>query len=226
MSDDVKHADDELFDDSAEESTDMRSDDVKHQNDASTNTLNLDDEEVEESSETPEAKSEKMRQQQVNAWVRKVESGEATLDDLSERQQWLVPLVKEKLGSKESLKKEDLRELAREEIARVRQEAEEDAKFSELRNTLQDLSLTRQQREVLEAKFKSLKPKLGKLEALQLAIEVSGVDLEDTVVYRRAMSTPRVGNGVKTSGENWESVDPNSMSSDKRYEMVQKLRGY
>jgi hypothetical protein len=215
MSDDVKHSDDELF--TATEANDRSMDDVSSTSDSTggdenTNGLNL------------STDAETTKQQQVDAWLRKVESGEATLDELNGKQKWLVPLVQEKLAAKEGarkqLDKEAMSQLIREEVLKAKQEVRIDDEFNSLKKELSSVSLTSDQQKLIQTKFDSLKGRLDKAEALKIAVELAHVTFDTPAPLPRF----KVGNGVKEESGISENTDVNKLSQEDRMKQVQRLR--
>jgi hypothetical protein len=102
--DDVKHQDlDDLF--SSAEGTSTGEDDVKHQR---TDTPELGDEQSKDKARLEaEAKM-------VNDLANKISKGESSLEELSEKQSWLVDKVKAKLGEgkKQSFEADDIERIA------------------------------------------------------------------------------------------------------------------
>lgn len=127
--------------------------------------------------EEPEGKTstaEDNRQKQIKATAAKILTGELSLDTLPEDMKWmkkdLQPLVKQEV---------DVKAIIREEI-----EAEHQKKdFTALKSTLNEAGLTKDQKATLQAKYKALRQKnLSELDALQFAMEMSGVDLHSAAL--------------------------------------------
>lgn len=164
---------------------------------------------------------EEAKQKQINAWFKKIVTGEKTLEDLPEHQKWLTPHLEERLLSKETkeaTKKDlDVSELVREELSKQK---DEDA-FKDLKASLNEMKLTSAQKAELSEEFKDLRSDgLSKAKALQKAIKMVGIkDIPDrrTAMYPPKPSTISVKEDVHD--DNWREQLP----FDKRIEKLNHM---
>ena len=164
-----------------------------------------DTEEEEETSETEQeqddldlgeeqgttSKAEEKKQKQVRAWQRKIEDGEATLEDLPPNLGWLKGDLKKALGVKPEVDTADIKALLREEI-KLEKEA---VRFSDLQDELNTNLDSEQKARVANAYERLRAKKLPKLDSLELALEVAGIDLDKMGVdaKRSRMKIPSPG---------------------------------
>lgn len=206
MSEDTKQADGELFDTEAPESSSDA---------ASTTDEDQEDPESSESEESEEildlddkSSAEVQKQKQVDAWAKKIESGEAALEDLPKHQKWLKkPLEKllEKSSKDKKISEEyDIDALLEQKL----QQKEDDKEFKALRGDLNDAKLSQKQRIELKTEYEDLRSSgLSKAKALQKALRIVGLELETS--DRRSKMTapkaaPQVGDDV--TDENFRST--------------------
>lgn len=217
--DDVKHAEDELFDSTAEEETDTEGDD------GSTNSASTTSQEDEESDLVLEDPKEQAAQQFAEAWAKKVQSGDATLEELKEKQPWLVPKVNALLNSKKepSIDNEALKKLLKEEAEKLRREMREEAQFDSIRRSVNNLGLPKSKRDAVSKKYTQLREKgLSKVDAIELTIETLNIDLEDS--SRSKFPSVKTGSSSRNSDDN--DFDPNALDEEKRLALIKKKRGY
>jgi len=224
MSDDSKHSLDDLFegtegDDGSTDDNQSTSDEF--QEDEAGNQLDL-------------PKNEQAKAKFANDWAKKIKSGDKTLEELEEKQAWLVPSVKELLKDEPvKVDKDELSKLAREaakelleEERRSNAEQEESKKLDSLKAKIAGVYRSPDQDAILKAKCESLSGKLSPYEALSLAAEVANIDFDNTEGRRRQIPTIVQGGGIPTTkATDWESFDPNEMSSDDRYKYILKRKG-
>ena len=171
----------------ADEVADTEATDTDEQETESSDEQEQDTLDLESKVEKPEeqGKAELAKEKLVNDWTRKVESGSKSLDDIPEDQAWLRPLVEAKSGTKE---------LDDDAIDRKLDERENSRRYDSLVSELNG-SVTKEQKSTLEGKYKTLRDKgLSKLDALELSMEVAGVDLGEMALdakrYAARMRTP------------------------------------
>ena len=192
----------ELFE--SQESTEENSDD------ASTTNIEKNGEE----STDDKLSSQEVKDRQVEAATKKVLSGEWDLDEIPERQQWLKPLVEERLkASTEAIDK-----LVDERLETRLKAKEDENLFNSLKSKLNSTKLSKAEREEIETEFKDLKSYLSPGKALEKAIRIAKVDV-DVQNVRQAMAIPKAGRQEST-----KSVDIMELEGDARLAYYEKLR--
>ena len=160
------------------------------------------------------------RAAQVNAWQKKIDNGEVTIEDLPPAQRWMKEHLKPK--GEEVDHKAIARELAKEAI----REERELAKFENLKEDVLEADVPRDKKRLLEDKFKLFRGKgLSKLESLELAIEAVDVDLSGNQSLRRSMRLPKPGVN-KQSNDSFDrpySEVHKSVPEKKRQEYLKSL---
>jgi hypothetical protein len=191
----------ELFesDDSTEENSD----------DESTTNIEKNGEEINNDDKSSEAKD-----RQVDAFAKKVITGELSLEDIPERQQWLKPLVEERLKTSEDA----ISKMVDDRLAVKLKEKEDTDLFDTLKSKLSSTKLTKAEREEIEAEFKDLKSYLSPGKALEKAIRIAKIDI-DVQSVRQSMAIPKAGRQEST-----KQVDITELSPDDRLAYYEKLR--
>lgn len=183
--------------------------------------LALEDDSEEVSGKSSKAEENKLKQ--VNAWVKKIETGSADLADLPKNLGWLKNDIEARLEVKP-----DVKEIVRQELAQEKALM----KFEILKENLQDVELSADKKEKLEASFKKLRSKgLDKVDALEAAMEIAGVDFEASAIdsRRRRMALPKPGKGpAKYTAESLKSAPYSEIMKaipdrQKRVEFLKKL---
>lgn len=210
MSDDMTHEDDDLDLDIDQNDADTDSaNDTEEEEESSEDEQEQDDLELEDSQDKiKSSKAEENKRKQVEAWASKIESGKATMDDLPVNLKWLLPDLKDRLG--QGLEKQvdtpDVKEVVKQAIAEERA----NARFEAIQNELKQSDLTASQRDTLKTKYSALRERgLSKLDAVELAMEVAQIDLNELSLEgsRRAMRLPRPGTSKKAlAGGNLDDV--------------------
>lgn len=207
MSDDMKHASDELFA--------TEGDDGNRTDDDSTSEESQEDENHDS---LPRLKAEK---EFAESWANKISLGKASLEELSEKQPWLVPKVKELLQSNSAnvdhdeikrLAMEAAKELIQEERAKEKAKSDSD-KFEALRKELEK-NATSQQKKFIKAKYDALlEKKLDPYDALSLAAEIADVDFEGVADNKAKFPQIKLGESVATTQDeiDYDTYDPNSV---------------
>jgi len=113
--------------------------------------------------------SSKQKEKQILSWMNKIEMGDRTLDDIPKNLKWLKAEVEDRLNPQEE--EPDIQSTIQTELQKVR-DAE---KFQELKDLLNSQSLDGEQKTKVEAKFKKFLKYMPKSEALQEAIDASGI---------------------------------------------------
>ena len=176
-----------------------------------------------EGAEEKEAnKADKDRTAQVTAWEAKIKRGDATLEDIPERQKWirdaLTKEVKPKLSDDEIDRKID---------SKLKAQADE-LEYIHLKKTLSEKDLTKKQKsEIAEEYDDLLKAGLPKAKALEKAMRMAGAHKTVTLESKRIkMSIPKPGSPEQT--EEIEIDDdgnyPKSIPESKRLALLEKLR--
>lgn len=205
--------DSELFeaeqsDDSSEENSDDES-----------TTLSIDKDKQGEEIKTDKKSVEQAKQ--IDAFTKKVLSGELDLENLPERQQWVKPYIEERLATLETAK--DLDAVVEEKLE-AKLKAKDDADlFNRKRDELSKLKLTAQEKAEIEAEYKDFKSVFPPGVALEKAMKVVGLKADDDVAaLRQAMALPKSGHIQRQEPE----VNPTQLKSiDQRIEMYEQLRG-
>lgn len=210
MSDDTTQDDTELFDSETPESgadPASTSDDSEEESDTEETEESLDLED-----EKPSAKAQK--QKQVDTWMRKIERGEASVDDLKKSQQWLKPLLEGKLNAKAKAnakaKELDVDAIIEEKLAAK----EDDKQFASLKADLNKVKLSADQKAEIKSEYKDLIAMgASRATALEKSIKYAKIDLQPSSSRKAKMKLPKPG-GYKAGG-----IDPD-MSYSEMYENV------
>lgn len=216
-----KHGEAELFTGKATDATDSSEDAVSTTSDTESKKTTKGTEESKQDLEPAELK----RQQVKEGALRKIKLGEKKLEDYAD-QEWLQKeLVKDldaeqKASSvlEEAKAREIAREIAKEEMAKERELAEFEAKKAQLNS----VGTTKSQRAIISTEFDRLKSKLGNKEALDIAIQLAGIDLDDMSRARQAMRVPTLGDKVVESDDSQEVMNLHKMSQKQIRELAQK----
>jgi len=217
---DTDQADDTTPGASDTDSADLLTDEGEQEQGAA--DIDLEDSDSEqESGKTSKAEVNKLKQ--VNAWVKKIEEGVADLDELPKNLGWLKKDIEARLEVKP-----DVKEIVRQELAQEKASM----KFELMKENLQDIDLTPTQKEKLEASFKKLRSKgLDKVDSLEAAMEIAGVDFEASAIdsRRRRMALPKPGKGAaKFTTESLKNAPYSEVkkaipSREKRMEFLRSL---
>lgn len=194
-----------------EESELFESDDSLEENsdDESTTYIEKKGEEINNDDKSQEAKD-----RQVDAFTRKVITGELSLDELPERQQWLRPLVEERLKTSEDA----ISKMVDDRLVVKLKEKEDTDLFDTLKSKLASTKLTKAEKDEIETEFKDLKSYLTPGKALEKAIRIAKIDI-DVQSVRQSMAIPKAGRQEST-----KSVDVTELSPDDRLAFYEKLR--
>jgi len=214
---DQKHGQDELFTSKATDADDSSEDAVSNTYESEQKPVSKD----EENKQGLEP-AEKARDEFKNAAIRDIKSGVKTLGDYADKP-WLQQLVSQDLAAEKkeqtTLAEDKAREIAR-EMAREEMAIERTAvKFDTLKEQLNAAGTTKAQRAEIKSQFDRFKVKLGSHDALQTAIKLAGVDLDDMSYARRATSVPTLGGGVTETNEERKVMDLHKLS----HKQVQEL---
>ena len=166
------------------EATDTDEQETETSDEQEQDTLELGDEPEEK---PVKGKAETAKAKLVSDWAKNVKGELKSLDDIPADQAWLIPLVEAELG-KTTESQDDV-------IERKLNEREANRRFDSMKGELNSLDITKEQKSTLEGKYKTLRGKgLSKLESLELAMEIAGVDPEemslDAKRYAARMRTP------------------------------------
>lgn len=237
MFDNTTHGDDDLFTDTdsddadvanaadTKENTPPRGDDSAADEQKQDN-LNLGDK---ADDQDKSFKAEEVKRKQVDAWEAKIKSGKVTIDELPANLHWLKPDLEKRIGKQQEVKQPseaDIEALVEKKLTEKTQEKQ----FSGLVDTLNDLSLEKAKKELLESKYKSLRQRgLSKLDALETAMEIAGVDIEEQAneTTRRRMRLPTPGKKLSSGEVDIDSMDYSeavkTIPVEKRIEHLRKL---
>lgn len=131
--------------------------------------------------ETDKTPKEEAKLKLLSSVQRKIDEGETTLEDLKPAQAWMKDYLKPP--------KAEYKATAREAAQEVIQEEREKAQYVKLLDTLEKVA-TNDQKEVITKKYNHYRKKLTDYEALELATQLVGVDLEGKDKKARAMRIP------------------------------------
>jgi hypothetical protein len=225
MSEERKQADGELFDTETPESS----------SDAASTTEGAEEasggEESNEALDLDEgtASKEEQKQKQVDAWAKKIDAGKASLDDLSKHQQWLKPLLEEKLQvtAKANAKAEelDVEAIVERKIA----EKESNSTFISLKADLNSMKLSGKQKAEVKREFNDfLTLGVSKEIALEKAVKIAGIKLEVKSSRRDKMvlPTPDTYNGAGDISSDANYGDLANVPEAKRLEHLKKLSSF
>lgn len=130
------------------------------------------------------------REKQLATLMRKVESGELTLEAFPAKQKWAKEEIEKRIAQskKEQAKAEELDVDAI--VERKLREKQDDQDFQAKQAKLQALGLSNQEREALLAEYKELRTAgLNKNVALDKAMRLAGVSFDRTTMQQPSMST-------------------------------------
>ncbi|MBP7118463.1 hypothetical protein KBA63_00085 [Candidatus Woesebacteria bacterium] len=144
------------------------------ENEELADTASTNDDELFESSEVEESKeksvSEDVKRKSVEAFQKKIDAGEITIDDLPPAQKWM----KAELRPKNEV---DLEKLADEAIERKLNERAENDLFEQRRSQLRDLELSAKKRAAITDEYNDFRSLgLSKAKALEKAMKTVGVE--------------------------------------------------
>ena len=228
MDEQSTHSDDELFTDiKGDEAADTTAADTEQSDEQKQDNLNLDDE-VKPDNQGKENAKEKL----IEAMVRKINSGEQSLEDIPADQQWLKPLVKPRLNSKQEIDVEKLKAEMMADLEEKNSKREQDRAFKSTKEDLDDY-LNKDQKRDLEERYKIFRSKgLGKLDSLTLSMDVLNIDPRSTVndAKRQAMrlQTPARGRSSMSSDEVHSELGygeaSKNMTKEQKREYLKSLR--
>lgn len=176
---------------------------------------------------TEKSKAETVRDQQAEAWAKKISNGNKTIDDIPPDLKWLKPFVEAKLGTKAPDIKEQV-------VATIKEERENE-KFNTLQEDLKELP--KEKKVQLKEKFTYFRSKgLSLLDALETAMEALNINPEqDRIDARRQAARLRTPGSYKAPGKDsspekiheeggYAEVAKN-VPAAKRLEYLRRLRG-
>lgn len=222
MSEDRKQVDGELFDTKDPESGSDAASTTKEDEETSKG------EESEEALDLDEgtASKEEQKQKQVDTWVKKIESGDASLDDLKKHQAWLKPLLEEKLNktaeADSKAEELDVEAIVDKKIA----EKEDLREFKSIKADLNSTKLSGKQKAELEAEFKDLRSMgFNRVQALEKAMKIAGVKTEVPSSRRSKMTPPRPSaySGSGEIGKDTPYSELADVSEEKRLKHLKEL---
>jgi len=165
--------------------------------------------------------AEEQKQKQIKTWLKRVESGEAKIDDIPEK--WLQNEVKERYQPPV-----DYDKIVEEKL----QAKEVEKNFEALKNELDKVKskLSGEQKKEIEDTFKDLrKDGVIKDKALKLAMKAAGAIPKKEDPRRQAMRVPMPGNYGEINEDKLQALsDPDAykkLSPKERIELLEKVRG-
>lgn len=193
---------------------------TKEQETDSENDLKRDALDLEDVATTPkkESKAEAVAERQAEAYVKKIKSGEITIDQLPANLKWLKPRVEAKLGTKAEVTPPDFEEVAK----KVIKEERETARYNDLISDLND-SLSRDKKVLLKERRDHFVSKgLSKLDALETAMEALNIDpAQDRMDARRQAARLRTPGNYRAAQKDFS---PESIHDEQGFgEAVKKI---
>ena len=169
----------------------------------------------------PEPKDERVSQ--IKAAQKRIDDGKVTVEQFLKEhpaQGWLKDYLKPK--GQEPDHKAIAREIAKEAI----EEERLNAKFSNLKEALEEQGLPKEKKRLLEEKFQAYRKRgLSKLDALETAVEVANIDLSGVSELKRRMKVPRPSarSGGETDFDRDYAEVHKEVPEAKRQEYLKKL---
>ena len=228
MSDDGKHLEDELFSDIEEDTT---------EDDGSTGGESTDDPAGQPEDESDENSKEVLRLEKqrkfAEDWAAKIKAGKATIEELQEKQSWLVPQVQKLITPETKVDHAEIARVAEEAARKAFQEEREKLKresevqeFEKLRSEVNGLA-TAEQKRAMNSEYKQLLSEgLSPLRALNIAARAAQVDFEGVNARRSNFPRIQVGGGVPPTKEvDYDKLDPNAIPLEVLQEQKRKKLG-
>lgn len=160
----------------------------------STSDTNAEESQDELAIDKAQSEAEVQRQKQIDTWADRIEKGEVQLEDLPSNLHWLKPYIESKLNPKKQITQDD--------IERMFEEREMKKEFQRELSDLKSMSLSADQKQLLNAKFDSLlKGGLNELTALRTAKEIANISDSSVEAKREAMKMPPSGIPPTPKGE-------------------------
>lgn len=159
--------------------------------------LNL-SEENQASQETETSSQEEAKQAQINAFYKKVKTGDLSLDEIPSRQEWMKPFIEARLES-ETAKSNKAEVLdSKGQLKQLLAEERAEQSFQDLKSDIDNAELTQDQKAAIEAEFADLRADgVSRHKALEKALRLAGVKAES----RRNAMVPPKPNTVSNSNE-------------------------
>lgn len=148
---------------------------------------------------------EEAKQKQIDAFYRKVKTGDLSLDEIPSRQEWMKPFIEARLDS-ESVKETKKKELDVSDIVQEALQAERaEGRFQDQFDSLKAMDLTANQMATINAEFKDLRSGgMSKDKALDTARRLAGVEVTSN---RRTAMTPPNPNTVNVNSDDEVTID-------------------
>jgi len=205
-------------DDKDTDDSDLFGTDESEQNAEGTSTEEATTEEVSEGEKDKDeitAKGELNRQKQIDVWTQRVKSGEADINALPKDLQWLKAPISKRLDAE---KAPDMEKIIEQKL----QEKEDAKAYDTLKTKLHSVRLGKTQKDIVAAEYKDLLDSgLPKHKALEKALKIADVDLDNTAIARSRM---RIPTGGKLENEpTFEDGKLESMPEAKRLELYKKM---
>lgn len=208
MSDTTHEVTEQLFDTDQTEVAEDATDTSENQEDSSDEIFDHNSETEQEQEgldlkEKAPSKAEEKKLALIKATQEKIDRGELTLDKLPKAQGWMKRYLKSPESEPEVDHKAIAKELAKEAFAEERAELQ----FADLKDTLNTLSLSKEQRSVIQEKFGFFLSKgINRFEALALASEFAKVDFTGVTEKKRRMSVPHASTKKSAKNIDFDSV--------------------
>ena len=149
------------------------------------------------------SKAEEKKLALIKSTQEKIDKGEITLDQLPKAQSWMKRYLKTPESVPEVDHKAIAKELAKEAFAEERAELQ----FADLKDTLNTITLSREQRALIQDKYGLFLSKgISKFEALSLASEFAKVDFTGVTEKKRRMSIPHASTKKTGKEIDYDSV--------------------
>lgn len=150
--------------------------------------LDLDAEESRNEAKPQDAQT--VRQKTVESFQRRIDAGEMTIQDLPASQKWVAKFLKAP-KARETMPETDIDRLLDEKLAK----RENDRQFGELKSKLESAALRKEQKAAIQSEYGELKAMgVPTAKALQKAIALAGVSLDQDSSRKAAMRVPLPGN--------------------------------
>jgi len=163
------------------------------------------------------------RDRQIKVWAGRIASGEKTIDDIPAGQQWLKPLVSNRLEAKTQPAPQDIEKIVEAKLAE-----------KEVANRVKALeaNLSKDKLAVFQAEFKDLRDSgVPSAKALEKAMKIAGtVDMEllANEDLRRGMALPKASYYQDGTNPNLdiEGVDSNGIMNTQKLSEADRLKAY
>lgn len=220
---DVKHDGDDLFEFDSDEQADNGIDQTDVSIEASTNEDELFTEES--TSDNQRSAAEIKREEMIESTVLKLRLGETTLKEVASKQRWLAQEASKRMNKEEKqtapeVDSELIKRLVREEAEKANKEQSEKQHVKNVVDVIAKLSLPKNTLKALNETYKAYRDKLGDREAIDLAVQLHGVDLDNIKGKREEFGIFQTGGSVKEHDDG--DLDPNNATAEQREAYMRK----